>query len=270
MEEGIQFRTGILVGKDISYRYLRKMYDTVCLTIGAQTPRDLLISGRHLENVLFATDYLRQQNRISAGETIAPEHIVSVKNKIVVVIGGGDTGSDCVGTARRQGAKEIYQFEILPEPPKQRPVDTLWPDWPNVSRTSSSHREGCIRRWCIHIKRLSGIETRVDGLHGVEIEWVEGPNGCEMKEIPGTEFSMKVDIVLLAVGFLHVSHDGLVNQFGLELNESGNIKVDNSYMTNQPGVFAAGDAIMGASLIARAIHSGREAAAEIDVYLKNK
>jgi NADPH-dependent glutamate synthase beta subunit-like oxidoreductase len=185
------------VGEDISCRYLSRTYDAICVTVGAETPRDLLIPGRHLDNVLFTTDYLKQRNRIVAGEKIDPEQVISAKDKIVVVIGGGDTGSDCVGTARRQGAREIYQFEILPEPPDEPPLETPWPNWPGISRTSTSHEEGCIRRWCIQTKEIAGVGTRVGGLRCSEVEWIEGPNGREIREMPGTEFSMKVDIVLL-------------------------------------------------------------------------
>jgi glutamate synthase (NADPH/NADH) small chain len=269
-EEGVKFTTGILVGKDISFRYLRKMCDAICVTIGAETPRDLPVTGRHFDNVLFAVDYLKQQNRISTDLKTALEDIVSAQDKIVAVIGGGDTGSDCVGVARRQGAKQIFQFEILPKPPEEEQSTPSWPDRSNILRTSTSHMEGCTRRWCIKTKEISGIETKVDKLHGIEVEWIDGPDGDKMQEIPGTEFSMKVDMIVLAMGFLHVSHEGIVHQFGLDLDQKGNIKIDHRCMTNKPGVFAAGDAVLGASLVARAINSGRIAAEQIDRYLRNK
>jgi glutamate synthase (NADPH/NADH) small chain len=269
-EEGVKFTTGILVGKDISFRYLRKMCDAICVTIGAETPRDLPVTGRHFDNVLFAVDYLKQQNRISDGLKTTPEDTISAGDKIIAVIGGGDTGSDCVGVARRQGAKQIFQFEILPKPSGEKEGYPSWPDRPNILRTSTSHLEGCTQRWCIKTKEISGVGTRVDKLHGVEVEWFDGPSGGKMQEIPGTEFSMKVDMILLAMGFLHVSHEGVVHQFGLDLDQKGNIKIDNRYMTNKPGVFAAGDAVLGASLVACAINSGRMAAEQIDRYLRNK
>jgi NAD(P)H-dependent glutamate synthase small subunit len=269
-EEGVQFVTGITVGEDVSWRYLSRTCDAVCVTVGVETPRDLLVPGRHLDNVHFATDYLRQQNRMSAGEEIGVEQVISAKDKIVVVIGGGDTGTDCVGTARRQGAREIHQFEILPEPPDEPPFERTWPNWPNVLRTSTSHEEGCIRRWCIQTKEMFGVGTRVAGLRCSEVEWIEGPNGPEMREIPGTEFSMKADIVLLAIGFLRVPHSGVLAQFGLDIDESGCEKSDDTSVTGPPGIFTAGDAIMGASLVARAIRSGRDAAAQIYSYLKNE
>jgi NADPH-dependent glutamate synthase beta subunit-like oxidoreductase len=172
--------------------------------------------------------------------------------------------------ARRQGAREIYQFEILPKPPEERSSETPWPSWPNISRTSTSHEEGCIRRWGIQTKEISGVETKVGGLLCSEVEWIEGSNGPEMREIPGTEFSIKADIVLLAIGFQHVPHNDIVNQFGLDLDENGHDNTENMCMISRPDVFFAGDAVVGASLVARAIHSGREAAAQIDDYLKNK
>ncbi len=269
MDEGVQFITGITVGKDISCRYLRNSFDAVCVTIGAETPRDLQISGRHLDNVLFATDYLRQQNQFHSEMAENPGHRVSVKDKIVVVIGGGDTGSDCVGTARRQSAKEIYQFEILPQPSNGSQTASRWPLWSPAGRTSTSHEEGCARRWSVRTKGLSGIENRVAELHGVQVEWNDGSGDRKLKEIAGTEFAMKVDVVLLAMGFTHVEQDGLVGQFGLDLDERGNVKVDDTFMTSRPGVFAAGDAISGASLVAKAIHSGRQAAVYMDRCLMN-
>jgi glutamate synthase (NADPH/NADH) small chain len=269
-EEGVRLVTGIVVGEDVSCRYLNRAYEAICITGGSEAPRDLLIPGRHLDNVLLATDYLRQQNKLVAGEKIHPDRVISAKGKIVIVIGGGDTGSDCVGMARREGAREIYQFEILPKPPDEIPSETPWPSWPNILRTSTSHEEGCIRRWGVQTKEISGVGTRVGGLHCSEVEWVEGANGPEMREIPGTEFNMKADIVLLAIGFLHVPHNDKVNQFGLKLDESCHEKKDNTCVISQQNFFFAGDAIMGASLVARAIHSGREAASRINYHLKNK
>ena len=164
----------------------------------------------------------------------------------------------------------MKQFEILPKPSGRGRVYNSWPNWPDILRTSTSHIEGCTRRWCVNTKKITGIGTRVDQLHCIEVEWIDGPGGFKMREKPGTEFSMKVDIVLLSMGFLHVLHDGVVNQFGLGLDKRGNIKIDDKCMTNRPGVFAAGDAVMGASLVARAINSGRIAAEQIDYYLKSK
>jgi glutamate synthase (NADPH) small chain len=267
--EGVEFQTEVAVGEDISARYLRTMFDAILLTMGAGEPRDLSVPGRGYENVHFAMDYLKQQNKINAGDTIEPQKRISAEGKVVVVIGGGDTGSDCVGTARRQGAMEIYQFEILPKPPEHRPLDTPWPQWPRVLRSSSSHEEGCHRRWGVLTKKLTGVEVRVNELHGVEVEWRQGPHGWQMTELPGTEFSMKAELVLLAMGFTHVSHDRLTEQLGIKLDSKGNIASD-AYQTSEPGVFVAGDAGTGASLVVRAIKTGREAAGDIDKWLGKK
>jgi NADPH-dependent glutamate synthase beta subunit-like oxidoreductase len=265
--EGVEFQTGVDVGTDISARYLHRMFDCVCLTMGAREPRDLAVHGRGFDNILFATDYLTAQNKLFAGELNNGSAVVTARDKVVVVIGGGDTGSDCVGTARRQGAKKIYQLEILPKPPETRPPDTPWPTWPRIMRTSSSHEEGCERRWGVMTKRFSGYETRVAELHGCEAEWIRQPAGWKIKELPGTDFSLKGDIVLLALGFLHVVHEGLIRDLRLQLDANGNLLVHDC-QTSEPWVFAAGDTVSGASLVVRAINSGREAAAAMDQWLR--
>ncbi len=265
--EGVEFQTGVNAGEDTSVRYLEKMFDCICLTMGAETPRDLEIPGRGYENILFATDYLKTQNKICCGEPVDESSVITAKNKVVVVIGGGDTGSDCVGTARREGAKEIYQLEILPEPPPARPPDTPWPMWPRIMRTSSSHEEGCQRRWSVMTKRFSGVETRVTCLHCCQVKWIKENGTWKLKELAGSDFTLEADIVLLAMGFLHATHNGLIKKLGLKLDKSGNVAVDN-YQTSESRVFAAGDTINGASLVVRAIDSGRKAAAAIDAWLK--
>ena len=267
MAEGVEFQTGVAVGEDISARYLKKRFDCICITTGAGQPRDLNVTGRGYENILFAMDYLKTQNKICCGEDVGDSKIVTAKNKTVVVIGGGDTGSDCVGTARRQGAKQIYQFEILPQPPQSRPVDTPWPIWPRIMRTSSSQEEGCERRWSVTTKKFSGVETRVTKLHCCEVEWEKNNGSWKLKELPNTEFTVDADIVLLAMGFLHVTHSGIVKELGLKLDKSGNIAVEN-YQSSEPFVFSAGDSVDGASLVVRAIDSGRKAAAAINCWLK--
>jgi NADPH-dependent glutamate synthase beta subunit-like oxidoreductase len=212
-------------------------------------------------------DYLVMQNRANAGE-IEPARVISARDKIVAVIGGGDTGSDCVGTASRQGAKEIHQLEILPEPPSDRTADNPWPEWPRILRTSTSHEEGCMRRWCVTTKKLTGKNGEVTHLHGAEVEWqADGPR-YKMRELPGTEFVMPVDLVLLAMGFVHVEHSDLVEKMGLSLDKKGNIITDDNFETSISGVFAAGDAASGASLVVRAIDAGRKAADAIDRKLK--
>ncbi len=267
--EGVEFQTDVNVGEDISARYLKKMFDCICLTMGAGQPRDLNIPGRGYENILFAMDYLKVQNKLCNNEPVNESTIITAKNKTVVVIGGGDTGSDCVGTAQRQGAKEIYQLEILPKPPENRPPDTPWPMWPRIMRTSTSHEEGCQRQWSVMTRKFSGVETRVAKLHCCRVEWSQKDGFWEFKETPGTNFTLDADIVLLATGFLHVPHNGLVKEFDLKLDESGNVAVDN-YQTDQLGVFAAGDTVNGAALVVRAIDSGRKTAVSIDNWLKSQ
>jgi len=267
--EGVQFQTGVEVGEDISARYLRKMFDCVCLTMGAGKPRDLNIPGRGYENIVFAMEYLSLQNKLCCGEPVDEANIISARNKVVVVIGGGDTGSDCVGTARRQGAKKIYQLEILPKPPDTRPPDTPWPMWPRIMRTSSSHEEGCERLWSIMTKKFSGVGVRVGRLDCCKAEWFKKKGKWQIKELPDTDFALEADLVILALGFEHVMHDGLIKALDLKLDERGNIAVDN-YQSSQPGIFAAGDTVNGASLVVNAINSGREAAAAIDQWLRKK
>ncbi len=267
--EGVEFQTGVSVGGDISARYLQKMFDCICLTMGAGRPRDLAVQGRGLENVLFAVDYLTTQNRICSGESKDESGLITAKDKVIIVIGGGDTGDDCVGTARRQGAKEIYQLEILPKPPQQRPSDTPWPMWPRIMRTSTSHEEGCHRRWSVMTKKLTGTGIRFEQLHGCEVEWLNELGDWKLKELPSTDFVIKADLVILALGFLHVIQTGLIKDLKLKLDGRGNIAVDN-YQTSKPWVFAAGDSVDGASLIVRAINSGRTVATAIDKWLREK
>jgi glutamate synthase (NADPH/NADH) small chain len=265
--EGVEFQTGMIAGEDISVRYLRKMFDCICLTMGAGQPRDLNIPGRGYDNIIFAMDYLSSQNKICSGELKDKSGIVTAKDKTVIVIGGGDTGSDCVGTAQRQGAKKIYQFEILPKPPETRPPDTPWPMWPRIMRTSSSHEEGCERRWGVMTKKFSGQETKLGNIRCCQVEWIKESGNWKIKEEPDSDFSLEVDLAILAMGFLHVVHEGLTKNLGLQLDEKGNIVVNN-YQTSEPWVFAAGDSASGASLVVHAINSGRQAAAAIDRWLK--
>ena len=267
--EGVQFQTGVNVGDDLSARYLQKMFDSVCLTMGAGQPRDLNIPGRGYENIIFAMEYLTVQNKIISGELFDEWEYVTAKDKIVVVIGGGDTGSDCVGTARRQGAKKIYQLEILPEPPESRPDDTPWPMWPRLMRTSTSHEEGCERRWSVSTKEFTGgAGIRAEKLHACEVEWFEKKGQWKIKEIPGSDFVLDIDLAILATGFVHVVHEGLVRDMELKLDGRGNVTVNN-YQTSNPWVFAAGDTISGPSLVVNAIDAGRKAAAAIDQWLRN-
>lgn len=263
--EGVAFQCGVTAGQDISVRYLRKRFDGVLLAMGAGQPRDLEVPGRDKDNILYAMDFLTVQNKIVGGESLEGARLVSAQDKVVAVIGGGDTGSDCVGTSRRQGAKKIYQLEILPEPAETRPVEQPWPQWPRIMRTSSSHEEGCERRWSVMTKQVKGNGT-VSELCCVEVDWVRGDKGWQIKELEDTEFTLKADLVLLAMGFVHVTHVGLVENLGLQLDAKGNIMVNN-YQTSEPWVFAAGDSVRGASLVVHAIRSGQEAAAAMNRWL---
>ena len=267
--EGVEFQTDVIVGKDLSLKYLRQQFDAICLTIGAGQPRDLGVSGRGLESIHFAMEYLAQQNRVNSGEGLGSDKQITARDKVVVVIGGGDTGSDCVGTAIRQGAREVHQFEILPKPPEGLDPGAPWPLWPKILRTSTSHEEGCNRRWCVLTKRFMGAGERVSQLHGCEVTWSEVRGRWKMNEVPGTDFQMDVDLVLLAMGFVHVVREGLVEKFALKCDQAGNLMVDENYQTSEPGVFAAGDSVAGASLIVRVIAAGRATAASINRYLQN-
>lgn len=264
--EGVEFQCGVTAGEDISIRYLRKRFDSILLAMGAEEPRALDAEGCDKENILYAMDFLTVQNKIVGGESLEGYQMVSAQDKTVVVIGGGDTGSDCVGTSRRQGAKKIYQLEILPQPPEMRLPEEPWPQWPRIMRTSSSHEEGCERRWGVMTKRVEG-NGAVNELCCVEVEWIQGDKGWQLKELAGTEFSLKADLVLLAMGFVHVVQTGLVEDLGLQLDPRGNVLVNN-YQTSEPWIFAAGDTVRGASLVVHAIRSGQEAAAAMDLWLR--
>ncbi|MCH7620267.1 MAG: glutamate synthase subunit beta [Chloroflexi bacterium] len=268
IQEGITFRTGINVGVNYSVDELRSQFDAVCLTGGSTHARDLPVPGRELSGIHLAMDYLPQQNRIQAGETIAPEQRITAEGKRVVILGGGDTGADCLGTAHRQGAELVSQYELLPEPPKERGRDNPWPQWPNILRLSGAHEEGGIRDYDILTKSFSGSNGRVERLHAVRVEWTAGENGrYNMEEVPGSEFEVETDLVLLAMGFLHPQHEGMLTQLGVELDARGNVKIDKDRMTNIPGIFAGGDMARGQSLVVWAIAEGREAARSMDLYL---
>lgn len=267
--EGVGFETGVSIGDDLSAKYLQRTFDVVLLTMGAGEPRDLAVPGRGLEGVHFAMDYLIQSNRFIAG-LAGEREIVSAKDKNVVVIGGGDTGSDCVGTANRQGAKKVYQFEILPKPLEwNESTNPNWPNWPQILRTSSSHEEGCARDWNVLTTQFTGRDVRVENIHFVKVEWKTTAPGepPKMLHVAGSETSLNVDLVLLAMGFLHVEHTKLLDDLEVEFDGRGNMSTDKQYATSVPGVYAAGDAGIGASLVVRAIYHGREAAKSINEYL---
>jgi len=270
--EGIDFQPGVNVGVDVTAKQLLAAFDAVVLTGGSTIPRDLKVPGRELKGIHFAMDYLTQQNRVNAGDHIPPEQRITAEGKRVAIIGGGDTGADCLGTVIRQGAKEVYQIELMPKPPLERDELTQpWPTYPMILRTSSAHEEGGIREWSINTKWCEGDEHgNVRRLHAVRLEWYTDSSGRrQFREIPGSEFSLEVDLVLLAMGFLHPQHDGLLDSLGVEYDERGNVKTIH-YATSVPGVFAAGDMRRGQSLIVWAISEGREAAHYVDKYLMGR
>ncbi len=270
--EGVEFRTNVDVGRDLSVEELRQCFDAICLAGGAMAPRDLPVPGRELAGVHFAMDYLTQQNKINAGDPPpSPAERLTAEGKRVVIIGGGDTGSDCLGTTHRQGAKEVYQFELLPQPPPHRADSTPWPLWPMQLRSSHAHEEGCKREWSISTTKFTGNNGRVTKLHAVRVEFQKDDQGrSRMVEIPNTAFELDVDLVLLAMGFAGPEKRGLLTDLEVTLDARGNVAVDENYMTNVDGVFAAGDMKRGASLIVWAIAEGRKAAAGIERYLKTK
>jgi glutamate synthase (NADPH) small chain len=264
--EGVRFITDCRAGYDIHADELRAKYDAICLTVGATKPRDLRIPGRELKGIRFAMEFLPQQNKREAGDIIDPATEITARGKNVVILGGGDTGSDCLGTSNRQGAKVVHQFELLPMPPARRTAEMPWPEWPMILRTSSSHEEGVERDWSINTKSFSGENGHVRKLHGVRLAWKRDNGRMVMEELPGTEFELECDLVLLALGFLGPEPDGIIAELGLELDQRGNIACQN-YMSSVPGVFAAGDGRRGQSLVVWAIWEGREAARAVDAYL---
>ena len=266
--EGVTFRTNANVGINVSVDELKKDFDSVLLSGGSTAPRDLPIEGRDLKGVYFAMEYLPLQNKRCEGDTIPDKQFISAKDKHVVIIGGGDTGADCLGTAHRQGAFSVTQFELLPKPPSSRMIDNPWPNWPNIFRTSSAHEEGGEREYSVLTKKFIGSRGRVKQLQAVNVEFVDDGTGRKkMQEIAGSEVTMKADLVLLAMGFLGPERKGMLDQLGVAINERGNVATDGEKMTSVPGIFAAGDMARGQSLVVWAIREGRQAAKFIDKYL---
>jgi glutamate synthase (NADPH/NADH) small chain len=268
-KSGIRFETGTDVGTDIGKEELLKKFDAVCLATGSRVPRDLKIEGRELSGIHFAMDYLIQSNARTAGRPVPAAGLIDAGSKKVIVIGGGDTGADCVGTAHRQGAACVVQIEVLPRPPESRPAGMPWPKYPTLLKTSTSHEEGGERRWAVLTKRFNGEDGRVRSLSCARCE-MSGPdrNGPpDFREVPSSAFDIEADLVILAAGFVHPEHKGIVKDLGLELDGRGNIKTGATYMTSRKGVFSAGDARRGQSLIVWAIAEGRRAAHNIDRYL---
>jgi glutamate synthase (NADPH/NADH) small chain len=266
--EGVQFVANAELGRQVPASTLIDEFHASLLACGTPEARELSVPGRELRGIHLAMDFLTQQNRRVAGQSLPDEQPLSAKGKRVVVIGGGDTGSDCVGTAIRQGARSVAQLEILPQPPRDRTPHNPWPQWPNVMRTSSSQAEGCERQWSVSTSSFVGRKGVVTGLRALRVEWERNALGrLTMHEVKGTEFTIEADMVLLALGFVGQQNNSLVKQLGLELDEGGNIATDERMATSMPKVFAAGDMRRGQSLVVWAIDEGRRAAAHIARYL---
>ncbi len=271
MDEGIEFENGVEVGRDVSARYVRDRFDATVLTGGAREPRDLTAPGRDLNGVHFAMPYLAQQNRRADSALDPDEAAMVARDRSVAVIGGGDTGSDCVGTALRQGARRVYQFEIMPKPPSQRLPENPWPEWPIVLREAAGCREICERRWSVMTRRLEGRDGRVSRLHACEVEWKPDASGRPVpREIAGSDFTVDVDMVLLAMGFTGPGRNRYAEELGLERDQRGFISRDESRMTSESGVFIAGDMALGASLVVKALADGARVAQCVDAYLRGK
>ena len=279
--EGVEFRTSTCVGSlgkqipgvnnlsqnVVTHSELLSDFDAVALTGGSEVPRDLPVPGRDLNGVHYAMEFLPQQNRVVAGDSL--DNQIMATGKHVVVIGGGDTGSDCVGTSNRHGAASVTQFELMPMPPEEEDRPLTWPDWPIKLRTSSSHDEGCERDWSVTTKRFEGSNGKVEKLIAARVEWSRNPDGrMEMKEIPDSEFEIKADLVLLAMGFVNPVHEGVVTEMGVALDARGNVQANtDEYKTSKDKVFVAGDMRRGQSLVVWAIREGRQCARSIDEFL---
>ena len=269
-EEGIVFQCNAEVGVNISVNDLLRQYSAIVLTGGATIPRDLAIPGRQLKGVHFAMDFLKQQNKRVSRVLSKNEEPILATDKHVVVIGGGDTGSDCVGTSNRQNAKSITQFELLPKPPENRTLQMPWPTYPMVLKVSSSHEEGCERQWAVNTKEFIGDDKgNLKALKIVDLEWKMGENGrAQFVEMEGTTREIPCDLALLAMGFVHPQHEGLINDLAVELDERGNVRAsEKSYQTNIQKIFTAGDMRRGQSLVVWAISEGRECARKVDEFL---
>ena len=266
--EGIIMRPGVNVGMDYKAADMLKEFDALCLAGGSMKPRDLPVPGRELKGVHFAMEYLIQQNKKDAGVRFSESEDITAKGKKVVIIGGGDTGADCVGTAIRQGAAAVYQWELLPKPPVDREEDNPWPQWPRILRSSSSHEEGGVRDYCIQTKLFSGEGGIVKKINAIRVEWIKDEKGAmQIKEVPGSEFIQDADLVLLAMGFVSPVHEGLLDDLGVKYDARGNVAVNADMQSSVEKIFAAGDMSRGQSLVVWAIRDGRAAAKGIDKYL---
>jgi len=263
LEEGIEFKPNTEVGKDVAGKQIMKDFDAVCLAIGAGHPRNITPEGRDLKGIYYAMEFLGQQNQLIMNEEVASEAIINAKDKQVLVIGGGDTGSDCVGTSIRQGAVTVTQIEILPQPPADKNPDTPWPFYPNILKTSSSHKEGCIRKWSLNTNKFIGQNGQLTEVEVEEVEWTKDETGRWNMKATGKTDIIKADLVFLALGFVHPVHEGLLTELGVDFDGRGNVAVDKTNQSTVKKVFATGDAAMGASLVVRAIASGRKVAEDI-------
>ncbi|MGB9361343.1 MAG: glutamate synthase subunit beta, partial [Candidatus Sulfotelmatobacter sp.] len=261
--EGVKFVTGAEVGKNVLVEDLHRDFDAIVLAGGAESPRDLQVPGRELKGIHFAMEYLPQQNRRCLGDTVDSSIEILATGKRVVIIGGGDTGADCLGTCHRQKPLCVHQFEIMPKPPDERSPQTPWPLWPMQLRIEAAHEEGGIRDWSVATTKFSGEAGSVKHLHAVRV----GPSP-KFEPIPGSEFTLEADLVLIAMGFVGPVRNGMIEQLGVVLDPRGNVATDQNYMSSVPGVFAAGDMRRGQSLVVWAISEGRKAAAAIDTYLR--
>jgi glutamate synthase (NADPH/NADH) small chain len=262
--EGVKFVTGAEIGKDVPVEDLRHEFDAIVLAGGAEQPRDLKVPGRELKGIHYAMEFLPQQNRRCLGDTVAPDTEILATGKRVVIIGGGDTGADCLGTCHRQKPLSVHQFEIMPKPPDERSPQTPWPLWPMQLRIEGAHEEGGVRDWSIATTKFTGsADGRVAQLHAIRV----GPPP-KFEPIPGSEFTMDVDLVLIAMGFVGPVRNGMIEQLGVQLDQRGNVATDQNHMSSVAGVFAAGDMRRGQSLVVWAIAEGRKTAASVDAYLK--
>jgi len=269
--EGVIFRPNSHIGANIPISRLMADFDAIVLAGGSEKPRDLPVPGRELGGIHFAMAFLKQQNQRVAGDPLDEAEGILATDKHVIVIGGGDTGSDCIGTSIRQGAASVVQLEILPRPPAKEDKGLTWPNWPNRLRTSSSQEEGCERRWSVATKSFSGENGAVTAIHCIEVSWKQEGGRWVMEEIPGSEFTLKADLVLLAMGFVHPVQEGLLQEAGVRLDERGNVQADTqSYRTSVDKIFAAGDMRRGQSLVVWAIREGRQAARAVDEFLMGR
>ena len=269
VKEGLTIETGVTIGRDISGKELVDRFDAICIATGAGEPRRLTVEGSEFDGIYFAMDFLTAQNRVNAGQMPQSENPITAEGKRVLVIGGGDTGSDCVGTSIRQKALSVTQIEILPQPPPVRTPENPWPYFAKVLKTSTSHEEGCARLWNISTIRFVGDGKVTRGAEVEEVSWEYQDGRYKMNSVPGTRRVIEIDLVLLALGFVHPVLDGLLTELGIELDDRKNVRVNSSQTTSIQKVFACGDSVSGASLVVNAIASGRKAAKEIDKFLRS-